>query len=121
MELPELNYQFSEVEWCDRMTSQLTKAERETALFLTVFLAVAGTVLALIGRNDLLGVHGVLLAVSGYALTFFLMKDQSNSVPIGLLCYSYFPTRPLMQAGQASVGYGQFIPRVSFLVSAATR
>lgn len=64
------------------MTSQLTKAERETALFLTVFLAVAGTVLALIGRNDLLGVHGVLLAVSGYALTFFLMKDQSNSVPI---------------------------------------
>lgn len=57
------------------MVSQLTKDEREIALLLTAALAIGGLVLGLAGRNDLLGIHGALLAIAGIVLTFLLIKD----------------------------------------------
>jgi cytochrome c oxidase cbb3-type subunit 1 len=63
------------------MISQLTKTERETALFLTALLTLSGLTLGLLGRNDLLGYHGALLAVAGMSLTFLLIKDYYKPEP----------------------------------------
>lgn len=63
------------------MISQLTKADRETALFLTAALIIGGVTLGLLGRNDLLGYHGALLAIAGIALTVLLIKDYYEPEP----------------------------------------
>lgn len=63
------------------MISQLTKADRETALFLTAALIIGGVTLGLLGRNDLLGYHGALLAIAGIALTILLIKDYYEPEP----------------------------------------
>ncbi len=63
------------------MISQLTKTEREIALLLTILLAISGSILGLMGRGDLLGYHGALLAIAGYALTFVLIKDHFDPEP----------------------------------------
>ena len=63
------------------MISELTKAEREAALLLTVLLTLAGFCLGLVGRNDLLGYHGALLAIVGLALTFALISGYYAPEP----------------------------------------
>ena len=53
--------------------SRLTRDERGVAIFLCFLLAGVGVALGLVGRNDVLGVHGAMMAVFGYGLGFVLI------------------------------------------------
>src|SRR5215471_2166497 len=54
------------------MIKQLTLIERQQAILISLAVAVCGVLLLIAGRDDPLGVHGVLLFAAG-VLTIFLV------------------------------------------------
>ena len=54
------------------MIKRLTIAERQTAMLLSVLIALAGFAMAVIGRGDPMGVHGWIVLILAGALFFAL-------------------------------------------------
>ena len=52
------------------MIKRLTIAERQTAMLLSVLIALAGFAMAVIGRGDPMGVHGWIVLILAGALFF---------------------------------------------------
>ncbi len=63
------------------MVSQLTRDERGSAMILCVILTLFGATLGLMGRDDVLGWHGALLALSGMVLLFVVMNKLYDPDP----------------------------------------
>ena len=63
------------------MIAQLTRDERSSAMVLCVLLIFFGLVLGVMGRDDVLGWHGVLLGLSGIALLFVVMNGYYDPNP----------------------------------------
>jgi len=55
--------------------SRLTSAERSTAMLISGLVVLAGLVMAIAGRDDLLGVHGLIIVIFG-AVTFFAVGNS---------------------------------------------
>jgi cytochrome c oxidase cbb3-type subunit 1 len=52
------------------MIAQLTKNERRNAIIISTLVAICGLILGLAGRDDLIGIHGVLIFLAGMATIF---------------------------------------------------
>ncbi len=63
------------------MISQLTRDERALAMVLCVLLTLFGATLGLVGRDDVLGWHGALLALSGMVLLIVIMSKIYDPDP----------------------------------------
>jgi cytochrome c oxidase cbb3-type subunit 1 len=55
------------------MLAQLTKAERERGLLISVAVALCGLVMAVLGRNDPLGIHGAIVILAGLLCVFAII------------------------------------------------
>lgn len=77
------------------MISQLTQQERSQAIILSLGLAILGLTIAIIGRNDVIGSHGLLIAVVGLGLTFWLIRSYYEPNPSADRVTKYFddPTK----------------------------
>ena len=63
------------------MVTNLSKNERSLALVLTVLVVLLGLTLGLVGRNDVLGVHGALITLVGVFLIFNLADSIFDDEP----------------------------------------
>ncbi|WP_299153752.1 cytochrome-c oxidase, cbb3-type subunit I [uncultured Tateyamaria sp.] len=63
------------------MISQLTRDERSSAMILCALLTLFGLALGIVGRDDVLGWHGALLAFAGLALLFVVMRGYYDPNP----------------------------------------
>lgn len=52
------------------MIAQLTLIERQRAILISLAVAVCGALFIIVGRNDVLGVHGVLIFLAGVLMIF---------------------------------------------------
>lgn len=77
------------------MISQLTKEERFSAIGLCVVLVLCGLALGIAGRDDVLGLHGVLLALCGIGLLFMVARRYYDPEPGAERLSSYYddPTK----------------------------
>lgn len=72
------------------MISQLTKGERQSAVGILLALAICGLVFAIAGRNDPIGVHGVLVMVVGAAGIFAVISGHLAPEPDAEQLKRYF-------------------------------
>ena len=63
------------------MVSTLTINERLLALLVSMLVAASGLALAIAGRNDLIGVHGLIILLFGLACTFAVARDYHQPEP----------------------------------------
>jgi cytochrome c oxidase cbb3-type subunit 1 len=77
------------------MVSTLTTNERLLAMLVSMLVAAGGLALAIAGRNDLIGVHGLLILLFGLACTFAVARDYNQPEPddARLLHYYDEPTK----------------------------
>ena len=77
------------------MLAQLTGAERRKAAVMSAVAVLVGLLMAVVGQNDALGVHGWIVLIAG-AVTFFLVSNAlSEHEPSEDRLASYYddPTR----------------------------
>jgi cytochrome c oxidase cbb3-type subunit 1 len=93
------------------MISKLTKSERELAIFLSLLLAVLGSVIAMAGQDGLINAHGALCAVVGYCFLFVLINDyyKPNPSPKRLEKYYDDPIKVGIVLSLLWLVYGTFI------------
>ncbi|MGR3552258.1 cbb3-type cytochrome c oxidase subunit I, partial [Paracoccus sp. (in: a-proteobacteria)] len=77
------------------MIKRLTIAERQTAMLLSVLIALAGFAMAVIGRGDPMGVHGWIVLILAGALFFALASALYEPEPTEDRAVSYYddPTK----------------------------
>jgi cytochrome c oxidase cbb3-type subunit 1 len=63
------------------MVSQLTVNERQLGILILILLAVTGLAMAVVGRHDLLGVHGAIVLVCSLAMTFVVITGYYAPEP----------------------------------------
>ncbi|MBX9648003.1 MAG: cytochrome-c oxidase, cbb3-type subunit I [Xanthobacteraceae bacterium] len=63
------------------MIRQLTKKERRLALLMLIFLGFIGAAMGILGRDDPLGIHGVLVFVAAILMVFFLGSEYYAPEP----------------------------------------
>jgi cytochrome c oxidase cbb3-type subunit I len=73
-----------------RMIGQLTLGERQTALFLAGLTALAGAVLGLAGRNDVLAWHGLLIFAFAGGIGFLLLTRLDLPEPANARLAEYY-------------------------------
>ena len=72
------------------MISQLTRSERQSAILISLVVAVIGLMLGLAGRDDPIGVHGALIFVAGILTIFLVGRDYyAPEPPSGRLAQYY--------------------------------
>ncbi|MDT3687822.1 MAG: cytochrome-c oxidase, cbb3-type subunit I [Pseudorhodoplanes sp.] len=72
------------------MISQLTKNERQLALVIAVLVAICGLVMAVAGRGDPFGDHGVIVLVFGVAVVFVIIGGYYTPEPSKDRLASYY-------------------------------
>ena len=63
------------------MIAQLTRYERQAALFILLALSICGLLMALAGAGDPLGVHGAIVLLAGIAGTFWVISSYYEPEP----------------------------------------
>src|SRR6516165_2015680 len=63
------------------MIAQLTRSERQLAILISLVVAVVGLLLGLAGRNDPIGLHGVLICVTGLLVIALVGKNYLAPEP----------------------------------------
>ncbi len=77
------------------MLAQLTKAERERGLLISGAVALCGLVMAVLGKNDPLGVHGAIVILAGLFCVFAIIAKFYAPEPPASRLESYYddPTK----------------------------
>jgi cytochrome c oxidase cbb3-type subunit 1 len=90
------------------MFAQLTLHERQQAILLALAVVICGVLLALVGRDDPLGVHGVLSALAGILVIFRLGAVYYEPEPSEERFKSYYddPSRFGIVAAMVWVVFG---------------
>lgn len=92
------------------MISQLTLHERQVSLIILVSLAIVGLALGVAGRDDLLGLHGGLIAVLAILGIFFVIDGYYSPEPSAERLNEYYdlPSRIgiILAMGWAVIGLG---------------
>src|SRR5215469_1284904 len=63
------------------MIAQLTRNERQSAILISLVVAICGFLLGLAGRDDPIGIHGALIFVAGVLMIFRIGKDYYAAEP----------------------------------------
>src|SRR5215467_10102070 len=63
------------------MIAQLTRNERQSAILISIAVAICGSLLGVAGRGDPLGLHGALIFVAGVLMIFVIGKDYYSPEP----------------------------------------
>src|SRR2546430_2374123 len=93
------------------MIAQLTRSERQLALVMLVITAVFGLVVAIVGRNDPLGIHGALVALLAIVATFRVITDYYQPEPNEDRSRHYYddPTKVGIVLAMAWAVFGMFV------------
>lgn len=93
------------------MVSNLTRKEREIAICISALVAVIGVSLGIAGRDDVIGVHGALIALIGLALIFILGHSLYEHEPAPSKLTRYFddPTKAGIIFSMLWLVFGTFI------------
>ncbi|WP_065754026.1 cytochrome-c oxidase, cbb3-type subunit I [Bradyrhizobium paxllaeri] len=77
------------------MVAQLTRNERQGAILIGLVVAICGSVLGVVGRDDPIGIHGALIFVVGILTIFLIGKDYYAPEPSEERFASYYddPTK----------------------------
>ena len=63
------------------MIAKLTSSERQNALVLAVIVALAGAAMAILGRSDVLGVHGLIVMIFAGVVIYLIMASFYEPEP----------------------------------------
>src|SRR5215467_10272478 len=63
------------------MIAQLTRNERQSAILISIAVAICGSLLGVAGRGDPLGVHGALIFATGVLVIFLIGRDYYAPEP----------------------------------------
>src|SRR5690606_23969612 len=93
------------------MLAQLTKAERERGLLIAGAVALCGLVMAVLGKNDPLGIHGGIVLLAGLFCGFGLIAKFYAPEPPANRLESYYddPTKVGIIVSMAWVVVGLFV------------
>ncbi|HRW30238.1 MAG TPA: cbb3-type cytochrome c oxidase subunit I, partial [Emcibacteraceae bacterium] len=72
------------------MVSNLTQKERYLAIYISAALTMIGLTIGIAGREDILGIHGALIAVIGLALIFIIGNSYYEPQPDSSNFKKYF-------------------------------
>jgi cytochrome c oxidase cbb3-type subunit 1 len=77
------------------MLAQLTRAERERGLLISGAVALCGLVMAVLGRNDPIGIHGAIIILAGLFCAFAIIAKFYAPEPPASRLESYYddPTK----------------------------
>ena len=72
------------------MVAQLTKNERQLGLIISVLVALLGLAMAAAGKQDLLGIHGLIVAAFGVGSAFLVISGYHLPEPTKERLASYY-------------------------------
>src|SRR5262249_41966825 len=90
------------------MIAQLTRNERQSAILISVAVAICGLLLGLAGRDDPIGIHGALIFVAGILTVFLIGRNYYAPEPSDERFASYYddPTKAGIVWGMAWAVFG---------------
>ena len=93
------------------MVAQLTSGERRAAIVILVLVALGGLAMAVAGRSDTLGVHGLIVMVACVALIFVVLAAfyEPDPTPDRLDRYYDDPTKVGIVLSMAWAVFGMFM------------
>ena len=93
------------------MLANLTSLERQYALMLAGAVALAGLAMAIVGRSDVLGVHGVIVMVFGGGLAWLVMTSFYGPEPTDDRTAAYYddPIKVGIVLSMAWAVFGMFM------------
>jgi cytochrome c oxidase cbb3-type subunit 1 len=72
------------------MVSTMTANERQAALVISILAAIVGLAMAAAGRHDPLGVHGVMVLLTGLICAFWVIRDYYKPEPPATRLTAYY-------------------------------
>ena len=93
------------------MLANLTSSERQNALILAGAVALAGVAMAIMGRSDVLGVHGVMVMLFGGGIAWMVMASFYDPEPTEDRAASYYddPIKVGIVLSMAWAVFGMFM------------
>src|SRR5690349_83185 len=93
------------------MIAKLTSAERQNALLITAAVGLVGAVMAVLGRADVLGVHGVIVMLFAGVVLYFVMSSFYEPEPVEDREASYYddPIKVGIVLAMAWAVFGMFM------------
>ncbi|MCB1471251.1 MAG: cbb3-type cytochrome c oxidase subunit I, partial [Rhizobiaceae bacterium] len=89
------------------MLANLTSSERQSALILASLVTLAGVAMAVLGRSDVLGVHGVIVMLFGGGIAWLIMASFYAPEPTDDRAASYYDD-PIKVGIVLSMGWAVF-------------
>ena len=93
------------------MLGNLTSSERQNALVLAAAVTFAGAAMAIMGRSDILGVHGVIVMLFGGVVAWLIMASFYGPEPTQDRAASYYddPIKVGIVLAMAWAVFGMFM------------